>query len=254
MHSLVPRLLNRILSIVIALATLFVLPLVADAQTDQGRIAGTVTDSNGALVPGAAIVVKNERTGEERTAVTNEAGHFVVSALRPSAYTVSASAKDLSAKTTSVQVLVGQEYALTLTVQPTGIAASVDVTAGAETALDTSSASMGANVDPREVVSLPLNGHQLSQLYLQTPGSVNSGSGTYGDIRFNGRAVEQNIIRYDGIEGTAIIDASPGNLNGEVPSPFRLQSSLENVQSSGLVFQLPGRVRYWHRRADQRNH
>ena len=37
-------------------------------------------------------------------------------------------------------------------------------------------------------------------------------------------------MRYDGIEGTAIIDASPGNLNGEIPTPFRLQSSLENVQ------------------------
>src|SRR5205085_7924030 len=76
----------------------------------------------------------------------------------------------------------------------------------------------------------PLNGRQLSQLYLQAPGSVNSGSGTFGDIRFSGRAVEQNVIRYDGVEGTGIIDASPGNLNGEVPSPFRLQSSLENVQ------------------------
>ncbi len=42
--------------------------------------------------------------------------------------------------------------------------------------------------------------------------------------------MQQNVIRYDGIEGSAIIDASPGNLNGEVPSPFRLQSSLENVQ------------------------
>jgi hypothetical protein len=65
---------------------------------------------------------------------------------------------------------------------------------------------------------------------LQAPGSVNSGCGTFGDIRFSGRAVQQNVIRYDGIEGSAIIDASPGNLNGEVPSPFRLQSSLENVQ------------------------
>jgi len=62
------------------------------------------------------------------------------------------------------------------------------------------------------------------------PAPCNSGSGTFGDIRFSGRAVEQNIVRYDGIEGTAIIDSSPGNLNGEVPTPFRLQSSLENVQ------------------------
>jgi hypothetical protein len=226
----VPRRLGRILLIVIALAVLFVFPLTANAQTDQGRIAGTVTDSNGALVPGATIVVKNERTGEERAATTNEVGYFIVSALRPSSYSVTVSAKDLSAKTTNIQLLVGQEVNLPLTVQPTGVEARVDIVGGGETALETSSAAMGANVNPREVEGLPLNGRQLSQLYLQAPGSVNSGSGTYGDIRFNGRAVEQNIIRYDGIEGTAIIDASPGNLNGEVPSPFRLQSSLENVQ------------------------
>src|SRR5262249_58949173 len=96
--------------------------------------------------------------------------------------------------------------------------------------LDVTSARMGANVNEREVRDLPLNGRQLSQLYLQAPGALNSGTGTFGDIRFSGRATEQNIVRYDGIEGTAIIDANPGNLNGEVPTPFRLQSSLENVQ------------------------
>ncbi|HEV7473236.1 MAG TPA: carboxypeptidase regulatory-like domain-containing protein [Pyrinomonadaceae bacterium] len=221
---------SRISLIVFAAVVLFSLPLAANAQTDQGRIAGTVTDSNGGLVPGAAIVVKNERTGEERTAITNELGHFIVSALRPSTYSVSASAKDLSAKTTNVELLVGQEFTLTMVVQPTGVAATVDVRADGETALDTSSAAIGANVNAREVEGLPINGRQLSQLYLQAPGSVNSGSGTFGDIRFSGRAVEQNIIRYDGIEGTAIIDSSPGNLNGEIPTPFRLQSSLENIQ------------------------
>jgi len=230
MHRRVAQRLGRISLIAIALAVLFVVPPATKAQTDQGRIAGTVTDSNGGLVPGATIVVKNERTGEERTAITNEIGYFIVSALRPSSYSVTASAKDLSAKTTNIQLLVGQEFTFTMIVQPTGVAATVDVTAGGETVLETSSAAMGANVNPREVEGLPINGRQLSQLYLQAPGSVNSGSGTFGDIRFSGRAVEQNIIRYDGIEGTAIIDSSPGNLNGEIPTPFRLQSSLENIQ------------------------
>ena len=96
--------------------------------------------------------------------------------------------------------------------------------------VDMSSARIGANVNQREVQELPINGRQMSQLYLQAPGTVNSGTGTFGDIRFSGRAVQQNEIRYDGIEGTSIIDASPGNLNGEIASPFRLQSSLENVQ------------------------
>jgi hypothetical protein len=230
MHRVVPQFSTRILLILIALATFIVLPPLANAQTDQGRIAGTVTDSAGGLVPGATIVVKNERTGEERTAITNDVGYFIVSSLRPSTYTVTANAKDLSATTTNIQVLVGQEFTLTVVVQPAALAATVNVAAGGEGALDTSSAAIGANVNEREVEGLPINGRQLSQLYLQAPGSVNSGSGTFGDIRFSGRAVEQNIIRYDGIEGTAIIDSSPGNLNGEIPTPFRLQSSLENIQ------------------------
>src|SRR6185503_17756809 len=130
---------GRIFLIALALTVLFVLPPTATAQMDQGRISGTVTDSNGALVPGATIVVKNERTGEERTATTNEDGYFIVSALRPSSYSVSATAKDLSAKSTNIQLLVGQEFSLTMIAQPTGLAATVDVTAGGDVALETSS-------------------------------------------------------------------------------------------------------------------
>src|SRR6185312_6743919 len=137
---------------------------------------------------------------------------------------------NLSVRATSIQLLAAQELNLDLTLQATGVEAKVDIVAAADTGINTESAAMGVNVNPREVEALPLNGRQLSQLYLQAPGSVNSGSGTYGDIRFSGRAVQQNEIRFDGVEGTAIIDASPGNLNGEVPTPFRLQSSLENVQ------------------------
>ncbi|MGA9996150.1 MAG: TonB-dependent receptor [Pyrinomonadaceae bacterium] len=222
--------LPRTLSLTIALMALLLMQAATFAQTDTGRITGTVTDQQGGLVQGATVVVKNDRTGEERTAVSTEDGTYIVPALKASTYTISVNAQSLSTKVTGVQLLVGQELNLPLTLQAGGVEAKVDIVASSEQAIDTSSASMGANVNPREVEGLPVNGRQLSQLYLQAPGSVNSGSGTFGDIRFSGRAVEQNVIRYDGIEGSAIIDASPGNLNGEVPTPFRLQSSLENVQ------------------------
>ncbi|HEV8369691.1 MAG TPA: TonB-dependent receptor [Pyrinomonadaceae bacterium] len=230
MYLPTPPRLGRTSIVVVALAIISLLPVAAPGQTDQGRIVGTVMDANGGIVPGATVLAKNDRTGEERTASTNESGYYILAALKPSTYTVTATAQNLTVRVTSVQLLVGQELNLALTLQATGVEAKVDIAAGADTAIDTGSAAMGVNVNPREVAALPLNGRQLSQLYLQAPGSLNSGSGTYGDIRFNGRAVEQNIIRYDGVEGTAVIDASPGNLNGEVPSPFRLQSSLENVQ------------------------
>ncbi|MCU1266115.1 MAG: hypothetical protein JWM21_2433 [Acidobacteria bacterium] len=220
---------NRVSRLFAFLAILFI-PVMALAQAESGQIAGTVTDQNGGLIPGASVVVKNDKTGEERTATSNPDALYVISSLKPSTYTVTVTTAGLATTATNVQVLVGQELRLNLVVKPQDLRATVDVSAGGETILDTSSAANGANVNPREVVGLPINGRQLSQLYLQAPGAVNSGSGTFGDIRFSGRAVEQNTVRFDGIEGTAIIDSSPGNLNGEVPTPFRLQSSLENVQ------------------------
>lgn len=220
-----------IVKIIISSLILALTAIISFAQTDQSKIAGTVVDANGAGIAGAAVVVKNEKTGEERNVVTNDDGTFFVVALKPTSYTVSVTAsnfQDYSKK--GIELLVGKEATLVLTLQPTGVTAQVNVVANEEASLNTASASLSANVNQREVEGLPINGRQLSQLYLQAPGAANTGTGTFADIRFSGRANQQNIVRYDGVEGTAIIDASPGNLNGEVPSPFRLQSSLENVQ------------------------
>lgn len=203
----------------------------AQAQADQGRIAGTVTDINGGVVPGAAITITNEATGDTRSTTANSDGTFLVAALKPSRYTISVSGGNFETNNRKgVELLVGQALELHMVLQAKGVSVLIDVVSGEDAIVNTSSASMSANVNAREVEGLPVNGRQLSQLYLQAPGGVNSGTGTFSDIRFSGRANQQNVIRYDGVEGSAIIDSSPGNLNGEVPSPFRLQSSLENVQ------------------------
>jgi len=211
--------------------TVFSLATAAFGQTDQARVAGTVRDQTNAVIQGATITIKNDRTGDQRTTTSNQEGGFLVTNLKPSVYTITVTAQNFGkTEFTFVELVVGQELNLDVELKPTGANESVTIVGGTEVTLDTSSARMGANVNPHEVQGLPLNGRQLSQLYLQAPGALNSGSGTFGDIRFSGRAVQQNAIRYDGVEGSAIIDASPGNLNGEIPSPFRLQSSLENVQ------------------------
>src|SRR6266540_518739 len=203
----------------------------ARAQVGRAQIVGVVRDLSGGVLPGAALEAIDERTGETRGVLANEQGYYVMPALQPSTYTVKASAPAFSvAESKGVKVLAGESVTFNFNLSPAGSSESITVVATQERAIDTSSARIGVNVNEREVHSLPINGRQLSQLYLQAPGSINSGSGTFADVRFSGRAVEQNAIRYDGIEGTAIIDASPGNLNGEIPSPFRLQTSLENVQ------------------------
>ena len=224
------RALESRLPMLVALTVVSLSGGTAMAQTDPARITGTVRDTAGGVIPGALVTIVNERTGDTRTTTSAAEGRYFVSGLPPSRYTVQASLSGFATtEQKGVHLLSGQELTVDVALKVAAQSENVTVT-GEAPLLDVGSASMGANVNEREVTELPINGRQMSQLYLQAPGALNSGTGTFGDIRFSGRAVEQNIIRYDGVEGTAIIDASPGNLNGEIASPFRLQASLENVQ------------------------
>src|SRR6185503_1210616 len=147
----------------VALALL--LPAAALAQ-DAGRFVGVVLDPSGAVLPGATVTVKNERTGEERSAVANAEGRYIVSNLRPSVYTVRAKFGDLAPlEFTGLQLVAGQEFALDLSLTPAGVTETVQVTANVA-AVDLSSARQGVNVSEREVENLPVNGRQMSQLML----------------------------------------------------------------------------------------
>ena len=64
---------------------------------------------------------------------------------------------------------------------------------------------------------------------MNAPGATNTGTGNFGDLRFNGRANQQNQTKLDGIEATAIFDSSPGYVTVQ-GSQFRLQTSIENIQ------------------------
>src|SRR5262249_59549590 len=67
---------GRLLIILFTLAALFGLAGVTMAQVDQARITGVVHYQNNAVVPGATITVKNERSGGARTTTSNEDGNF----------------------------------------------------------------------------------------------------------------------------------------------------------------------------------
>src|SRR5262245_22479137 len=60
------------------------LPARSFAQTDNGRIVGTVTDQANAAIPSATILIKNERTGETRSVTSNDQGIYLISPLKPS--------------------------------------------------------------------------------------------------------------------------------------------------------------------------
>src|SRR5262249_6856227 len=117
----------------IALLGVFVLAFVrfAPAQTDTGRIVGSVHDTSGAVGPGAAITVRNERTGHERKVVSNDQGAYVVTQLSPASYLVTAKAEGFGVtERRDIQVQVGQERTVIITLQPASVATEVVVSGG----------------------------------------------------------------------------------------------------------------------------
>src|SRR5258705_11506056 len=64
--------------------------VIAFSQTATATLSGSVTDQNGAVVPGVTVTVLNPATSLERQATTNGAGDFVIPLLPPGRYTVRA--------------------------------------------------------------------------------------------------------------------------------------------------------------------
>jgi len=213
-----------------ACALLLAASATAFTQTTTARITGIVTDTTGAAVSNSTITVHSQATGIDRSTTSDSEGHFVFFSLPPSEYSLRASHEGFADTILPSKTLaLSQEFVWMPQLAVSGSTSTVEVSAQ-EVSLDTSSARIGGNVTQREVANLPINGRQISQLYLLVPGATNAGSGTFDNIHFSGRSVEQNIIRVDGIENTGIIDTSPGNLNGELTSVFRLQQSMEAIQ------------------------
>src|SRR2546423_1645707 len=138
----------RLFVLALALAFQFATGTVTFAQTDQGRITGTVKDQSGAVVTGASVTVRNERTGDERTTTSNEQGIFIITSLKPSLYKITVSSANFSPTNyTSVEIVVGQALSLDVELKPAGTNEMINIIGGDEAALDTSSARMGADVN-----------------------------------------------------------------------------------------------------------
>lgn len=202
----------------------------AYAQQDLATLQGTVRDINEAVVANATVTVRSEALNVERAATTSEDGTYTVPQLRPGTYTVTVAQTGFSeTRADNVEIGVGQNRQLDLVLTVGSEATTVNVVANDLVTIDSTSNRLGANVTAREVLELPVNGRNVSQLYNLAPGAQNSGTGNFADLRFNARANQQNQQRLDGIEATAIFDASPGYLTVQ-GSQFRLQTSLENIQ------------------------
>src|SRR6185436_20618122 len=103
---------------------------------------GTVTDSQGAVMPGVSMAIRNDATGTERAAVTDAAGQYVAASLPPGRYTVVAHIEGFKDQTTGVVLEVAQIAVVSLKLGVATIAENVTVT-GASPLIETATVSVG---------------------------------------------------------------------------------------------------------------
>jgi hypothetical protein len=227
----------RVLLAALVLAATVAVTTQASAQQTESRITGKLVDDSKAALPGVTVTVASVQTGQLRTVVTEADGSFAITNLAPGSYEVRCELPGFATETRQVVLGVGQFEALDILMGLAGVQEAVTVSAEASV-LDLSSAKMGVNVSPEELVNLPVNGRNFANLMTLAPGATSDGNGGWASVRFNGKSNQQNYLNYDGVDGTYVWDASPGYLNA-TGSQFRLQTSMEAVAefrvNSGLA-------------------
>lgn len=143
--------------------------------SSTASISGVVVDSDGAVIPGADIVVKNNGTGETFTAVTTGAGVFSVPALITGTYTVTVSLQGFkTAVLNNVVVNSGVPASVRATLEVGGLTEQVTVQANSEL-VQTTTATVATTLDTRQVQSLPLSSRNAADFIVFLPGVTTPG-------------------------------------------------------------------------------
>jgi hypothetical protein len=181
------------------------------SQVQSGRIVGTITDPNQAVVPGANVEITNLGTNQTTTIKSNQSGDFALTPVNPGAYRVTITAPGFqTAVVDNVEVQVNQSARADAQLRVGDNTTKVEVTA-APPVVDTESGTLGHVVTNTQIVNLPLNGRGFYDLAKLTPGAATlPGGGNLLRIRANyisGTAISgvrgvQTSFLLDGVDVT----------------------------------------------------
>jgi hypothetical protein len=143
------------------------------AQTSIGQITGSVTDSTGAIIPGAAVTITNLGRGSVRTTATDNNGYFVVTNLPIGDYSVGVKKEGYGPQLrTGLSVIADAHLTANFQLQVGQVTEEVTVTAITGETLNVTSGELAHVIDTKEVEELPLNGRNYTQVLTLIPGAV----------------------------------------------------------------------------------
>ncbi len=214
---------------------------VAAAQ-NTASVNGTVTDATGAIVANATIRLTNVNTSTIQTRTTNGSGVYSIVNILPGHYTLEAAGQGFKTELQpDFQLEVNQTATINFTMQVGSTTSEVNITEQA-IQLETSTAELGLVVGTKEVIDLPLNGRNFTELLLLTPGASpanplqNAGGapgsiGTFSYPAINGQSNRSNMFLIDGVNNYGgITDTNTVQPTIDDVLEFKVQSHNDEAQ------------------------
>ncbi len=212
------------------LGTVLLMAGQAIAQQGTTEIRGKVVDPQGAGIPGATVIARNQETGMFRETVSGSDGTYFISAMTPGRYELSAELQGFKKQVLSNILLeVGKTATLEVQLAVGGIEESVTVSAESQI-VDTTSKEIGGNLSSRELVALPSINRNYVGLIGVLPGIVpNVATDSVGSdaIITNGRESRNNNYLVDGSNN---FDDVNGGRSGT-----QARTALESIQEFQVI-------------------
>ena len=213
-------------------------PLFAQTTVGTGSVVGIVSDSSGAVVSGAKVIVTNLGTGQVIELATNPSGAFNSGALLPGNYKVLVSAKGFSSTEVTITVLVGNTTTANVRLR---IGSEKDVIQVKDSALqvNTEQAAVQGVLNAQQIENLPVNGRNFLDLAQLEPGvqiqdAANFGLGKDGfsSVSFGGRFGRTTRIEVDGIDvSDEIFGSTTTNIAASAIQEFQLSQSSHDLST-----------------------
>jgi hypothetical protein len=220
------------------------------AQTNFGRISGTVSDASGAVVPAVKVTITDIDTQAIRVVNTDDHGFYVAENLPIGPYAVAAEQAGFKrAEQRGLNVVADGRVTADFILQVGDSTQSVEVVEASGATLNTVSGEVAHVIDEKQVENLPLNGRAYMELLTLVPGAVVTNPDQFSVLTslsatnqvVNGHRSNQNNMTVDGVgnldggsNGSLINNISPEAI-GEV----KIQTSnfsAEYGRSTGAAF------------------
>ena len=158
---------------VMAICACLAIPLLCHSQaTEVDQISGTIVDGTGAIIANAVVKATQTNTGFTRTAVTGPAGAYVLRSLPIGPYRLEVSAPGFKTSVqTGIVLQVNANPAINVALEVGAVTQQVEVQADASMA-ETETAAVGQVINAQNVLDLPLNGRNPSQLVVLSGAST----------------------------------------------------------------------------------